>query len=55
MIKMKKLKFLGLSLLVFGVATAQDAEQAKKAIDAEQYQKAKTTLKSLIASESDEG
>ena len=52
---MKELKIIGLSLLVFGTANAQDAEQAKKAIDAEQYQKAKTILKSLIASDSDEG
>ncbi len=52
---MKKFKFLGLSLLFFGVATAQDANEAKKAIDAEQYQKAKTTLKSLMASSPDEG
>ncbi|WP_294824653.1 tetratricopeptide repeat protein [uncultured Flavobacterium sp.] len=52
---MKNFKFLGLSLLVFGVASAQDANEAKKAIDAEQYQKAKTTLKSLVASSPDEG
>lgn len=52
---MKELKFIGLSLLFFGVASAQDANQAKKAIDAEQYQKAKTILKSLIASSPDEG
>ena len=53
--KMKELKIIGLSLLLFGTANAQDAEQAKKAIDAEQYQKAKTILKSLIASNGDEG
>lgn len=52
---MKELKFIGLSLLLFGAANAQDAEQAKKAIDGEQYQKAKTILKSLIASNADEG
>lgn len=52
---MKNLKFLGLSLLVFGAANAQDAEQAKKAIDAEQYHKAKTQLKSLITSSPDDG
>ena len=52
---MKELKIIGLSLLVFGTANAQDIEQAKKAIDAEQYQKAKTILKSLIASEPNEG
>ena len=55
MIHMKDLKFLGLSLLFFGAASAQDAGEAKKAIDAEQYQKAKTILKSLIASKPDEG
>ena len=55
MIKMKKFKFLGLSLLLFGMANAQDANEAKKAIDAEQFQKAKTTLKSLISSTPDEG
>ena len=43
---MKKMKFISLSLLFFGTAVfAQDLEQAKKAIDAEQYQKAKTILK----------
>jgi len=52
---MKELKFLGLSLLFFGVASAQDVNEAKKAIDAEQYQKAKTILKSLISSSPDEG
>lgn len=52
---MKKFKFLGLSLMFFGIAVAQNADEAKKAIDAEQYQKAKTTLKSLIASNPDEG
>lgn len=52
---MKNLKLLGLALFVFGAASAQDVEQAKKAIDAEQYHKAKTTLKSLIASNADEG
>lgn len=53
---MKKIKFISLSLLFFGTAVfAQDLEQAKKAIDAEQYQKAKTILKSLIASNPDKG
>lgn len=55
MIKIEKFKFLGLSLLLFGAANAQDAEQAKKAIDAEKYQSAKNSLKSLIKSKSDEG
>jgi len=53
---MKKIKFISLSLLFFGTAVfAQDLEQAKKAIDAEQYQKAKTILKSLIATSPDKG
>lgn len=55
MTNMKEFKFIGLSLLAFGVANAQDANEAKKAIDAEQYQKAKSTLKSLIKSTPDEG
>lgn len=53
---MKKIKFISLSLLFFGTGVfAQDLDQARKAIDAEQYQKAKTILKSLIASSPDKG
>ena len=53
---MKKFKFISLSLLFFGTGVfAQDLDAAKKAIDAEQYQKAKTILKSLIASSPDKG
>lgn len=53
---MKNIKFISLSLLFFGTMShAQDLEQAKKAIDAEQYQQAKTILKTLIASKPDEG
>lgn len=55
MTKMNKLKYVGLSLLFFGAANAQDAEGAKKAIDAEKYQKAKSILKSLIKENPDEG
>ena len=55
MIKIEKFKFLGLSLLLVSGAYAQDVEQAKKAIDAEKYQNAKKTLKSLIAANEDEG
>ena len=55
MIRTKNLKFLGLSLLLFGMANAQNAEQAKQAIDAEKYHNAKTILKNLIASEPEEG
>lgn len=52
---MKKMKFLGLSLLLLGTAHAQDINSALKSIDAEKYQDAKSTLKSLIASEPDQG
>lgn len=52
---MKNLRFLGLSLLVAGAVSAQNVEEAKKAIDAEQYHKAKTILKGLISSQADEG
>ncbi|HEU4495758.1 MAG TPA: tetratricopeptide repeat protein, partial [Flavobacterium sp.] len=53
---MKKFKFISLSLLFLGTgAFAQDIDAAKKAIDAEQYQKAKTILKSLIAASPDKG
>lgn len=52
---MKELKIVSLSLLLFGSAYAQDSETAKKAIDAEQYHKAKTILKSLVTSTPDEG
>lgn len=55
MLQMKNLRLIGLSFMVYGAALAQDANEAKKAIDAEQYQKAKTILKSLIASSPDEG
>jgi len=55
MINMKKFKLLGLSLLFAGVLHAQDANEAKKAVDAEQYQKAKNILKSLIASNPQDG
>ncbi len=52
---MRELKIVSLSLLLFGSAYAQDSETAKKAIDAEQYHKAKTILKSLVTSAPDEG
>jgi tetratricopeptide (TPR) repeat protein len=55
MINMKKFKLLGLSLLFAGFANAQDIKQAKIAIDAEQYQKAKNTLTQLIAKDPQEG
>lgn len=53
---MNKLKIFSIALLVLGTgAYAQDLDQAKKAIDAEQYEKAKTILKNLIATKADEG
>ncbi len=55
MINMKKFKLIGLSLVFATVAHAQDVKEAKRAIDAEQYQKAKTILKSLIAANPQDG
>jgi Tfp pilus assembly protein PilF len=53
---MNKLKIFSIALLVFGAtANAQDLDQAKKAIDAEQYEKAKEILKSLINTKPDAG
>ncbi|MGK4566018.1 tetratricopeptide repeat protein [Flavobacterium sp. 3HN19-14] len=53
---MNKLKIFSVALVLFGAGTyAQDINQANKAIDAEQYEKAKTILKSLVASKPDEG
>ncbi|MDI1257633.1 MAG: hypothetical protein PSV16_16180 [Flavobacterium sp.] len=53
---MNKLKIFSVALVLFGAGTyAQDLNQANKAIDAEQYEKAKTILKSVVASKPDEG
>ncbi len=53
---MNKLKIFSIALLVFGTGVnAQDLDQAKKAIDAEQYEKAKTILKGLISAKPDGG
>ncbi|MGG7034122.1 MAG: hypothetical protein ACI7YS_02870 [Flavobacterium sp.] len=53
---MNKLKFFSIALMIFGANVhAQDLNQAKKAIDAEQYDKAKSILKSLIISKPDSG
>ncbi|WP_286923317.1 tetratricopeptide repeat protein [Flavobacterium sp. UBA4197] len=53
---MKNVKVFTLLLSVIGTATfAQDLEQAKKAVDAEQYDKAKKILKSLVASDANNG
>ena len=53
---MKKYKILSLVFLTATVAgQAQDLEQAKKALDAEQYEKAKTMLKNSIQAKADNG
>ena len=45
---MNKYKIFGLALVATTIAKAQDLEPAKKAIDAEQFEKAKSLLKSVI-------
>ncbi|WP_309612474.1 tetratricopeptide repeat protein [Flavobacterium sp.] len=45
---MNKLKIFSLALVATTIAKAQDLEPAKKAIDAEQFEKAKSLLKSVI-------
>ncbi|WP_162126411.1 tetratricopeptide repeat protein [Flavobacterium phycosphaerae] len=45
---MNKFKIFSLALVATTVAKAQDLEPAKKAIDAEQFEKAKSLLKSVI-------
>ena len=53
---MKSVKILSIACLAFAFgATAQDLESAKKAIDGEQYEKAKGILKGLIATKPDFG
>ena len=51
-IKLKTMKsytvFSLLFLFVTNVTNAQDVEQAKKAIDAEQFEKAKAILKTIL-------
>ena len=50
-VKMNKFKILSVAFLAsVTVSQAQDINQAKKEIDAEKYQNAKTTLKSIIKS-----
>jgi tetratricopeptide (TPR) repeat protein len=54
--KMNKVKVLSIALLAIGTTSqAQDIDQAKKAIDAEQFDSAKTILKSIIAAKPDNG
>lgn len=56
MIKMNKFKMFSFALLATAsISKAQDLEQAKKAIDGEQYEKAKVMLKSILQSKPSEG
>ena len=52
---MKKFKMMSLALLTATLGFAQDVEQAKKAIDAEQYEKAKTILKQTLTAKPSNG
>jgi cytochrome c-type biogenesis protein CcmH/NrfG len=55
-IKMNKVKFFSIALVALSFSTfAQEIELAKKAIDAEQYEKAKTILKTAIKTKPDNG
>lgn len=53
---MNKVKFFSIAFLALGFSSfAQDIESAKKAIDAEQYEKAKSILKSVVKATPDNG
>lgn len=53
---MNKVKFFSIAFAVMSIAVnAQDLESAKKAIDAEQYEKAKSILKGLVTAKPDYG
>jgi len=53
---MNKVKFFSIALIAFGFTTyAQEVELAKKAIDAEQYEKAKSILKAALKTKPDNG
>jgi Tfp pilus assembly protein PilF len=55
-VKMNKFKILSVAFLAtVTLSHAQDIDQAKKEIDAEKFQNAKTTLKSIIKSDPDKG
>jgi cytochrome c-type biogenesis protein CcmH/NrfG len=55
-VKMNKFKILGVAFLAgMTVSYAQNIDQAKKEIDAEKYQDAKVTLKSIVKSDADAG
>jgi Tfp pilus assembly protein PilF len=54
--KMNKFKIFSIAFIsATAVMQAQDIETAKKAIDAEQYEKAKTMLKSIVQSKPSDG
>ncbi|SCY91843.1 tetratricopeptide repeat protein [Flavobacterium caeni] len=54
--KMNQLKFFSVALLTTAtMAQAQDVDQAKKTIDAEQYEKAKGMLKSIVQAKPSNG
>lgn len=52
---MNKFKIFSLALVATTIANAQDLEPAKKAIDAEQFEKAKSLLKSVIEAKPSNG
>ena len=53
---MNKVKIFSIALVAFGFNTyAQEVESAKKAIDAEQYEKAKSILKAAVNAKPDNG
>ena len=52
---MNKFKIFSLALVATTIAKAQDLEPAKKAIDAEQFEKAKSLLKSVIQAKPSNG
>jgi cytochrome c-type biogenesis protein CcmH/NrfG len=52
---MKKFKIFSLALVATTITKAQDLEPAKKAIDAEQFEKAKSLLKSVIQAKPSNG
>ena len=55
-VKMNKFKFLSLALFASAsVLQAQDINEVKKEIDAEQFQKAKSSLQSIIKNDPSEG
>ena len=55
-VKMNKVKILSIAFLAsIFVSNAQDIDQAKKAIDAEKFENAKSILKSIVKSQETEG